>query len=94
MSTLSQIQRIEEKLKVKLNLLGKLQKENEARQKQIEKLLAKNSEYEEQVRLLREENLILKAATGTMTPDEKIKLEKSINKYIREIDNCIGILNR
>ena len=94
MSTLSQIERIEEKLKLKLKQLAKLEKETESQQKQIEKLSNLNSEFEEMVRLLREENLILKAATGNMTAEEKLELEKSINKYIREIDNCIGVLNR
>lgn len=94
MSTLSQIQRIEEKIKIKLKLMAKLEKENEAHQKQLEKLTIQNSEFEEQVRLLKEENLILKAATGKISEEDKKQLEKSINKYIREIDNCIGILNR
>lgn len=94
MSTLNQIERIEEKVKVKLKLLAKLEKETEYQQKQIEKLTILNSEFAEKVRLLKEENLILKASTGNMSKEEKVELEKSISKYIREIDNCIGILNR
>ena len=93
MSAINIIERIEEKIRLKLKLLSKVEKENESQQKQIEKLLIQKSELEEKLRQLSEENLILKAATGKMTEDEKLKLEKSINKYIRDIDNCIGILN-
>lgn len=93
MSAINIIERIEEKVRLKLKLLSKVEKENESQKKQIEKLLIQKSELEEKLRQLSEENLILKAATGKMTEDEKLKLEKSINKYIRDIDNCIGILN-
>ena len=37
---------------------------------------------------------ILKASAGKLEGNEKSAFEKTINKYIRSIDKCIGLLNK
>lgn len=93
MDTLQQIQHITAKVKDKLKTLATLQKQHEQQVQIIQQLKTKNEALEEQVRLLTEQHQILIAAAGKMNPEDKAKFESTINKYIREIDKCIGLLS-
>ena len=88
-----QIQRLHNKLGQLLKHLAALEKENELQRKELLKLRADNTTQDTLIRSLQEQNYILKAATGKMSDREKAALEQSINRYIREIDKCIGLLS-
>lgn len=93
MDTLQQVQQITAKVKHRLKMLEHLQKQQEQQARLIQTLKSKNTALEEQVRILTEQQQILMAATTQMAPQDKAAFESTINKYIRDIDTCIGMLS-
>ncbi|MBX2939585.1 MAG: hypothetical protein KF880_05870 [Ferruginibacter sp.] len=93
MDTLQQVQQITAKVKHRMKMLENLQKQQEQQAELIRSLKNKNAALEEQVRLLSEQRQVLLAATGKMNTADKAAFESTLNKYIREIDKCIGMLS-
>ena len=94
MSELEQhIKRITDKLHQLLKNYQQLQKDNERQGRLIDTLQQAKEKDMQQVNELQERVSILKAASGQMNEADKKEFEKNINKYIREIDKCIGILS-
>ena len=94
MSDLEQhIKRITDKLQQLLKNYQQLQKDNERKGRLIDTLQQAKEKDMQQVNELQEKVSILKAASGQMNEADKKEFEKNINKYIREIDKCIGILS-
>ena len=94
MSDLEQhIKRINDKLQQLLKNYQQLQKDNERKGRLIDTLQQGKEKDMQQVNELQEKVSILKAASGQMNEADKKEFEKNINKYIREIDKCIGILS-
>ena len=94
MSDLEQhIKRINDKLQQLLKNYQQLQKDNERKGRLIDTLQQAKEKDMQQVNELQERVSILKAASGQMNEADKKEFEKNINKYIREIDKCIGILS-
>lgn len=93
MDTLQHVQQITAKVKQRMKQLETLQKQQEQQAEIIRSLKGRNEALEEQVRLLTEQQQILMAAAGKMSPADKAAFESTINKYIREIDKCIGMLS-
>ncbi|HRN91257.1 MAG TPA: hypothetical protein PLE75_02035 [Ferruginibacter sp.] len=93
MDTLQHVQQITAKVKQRMKQLETLQKQQEQQAEIIRSLKSRNEALEEQVRLLTEQQQILMAAAGKMSPADKAAFESTINKYIREIDKCIGMLS-
>jgi len=94
MSDLEQnIKRINDKLQQLLKNYQQLQKENERQAKLIDTLQQSKDKDMQQITELQERVSVLKAAAGQMNDADKKEFEKNINKYIREIDKCIGILS-
>ena len=87
------IARINQKLQELLKRYAALQKLSAQQQLAIEELKKKNSAADHQVKLLQEQQLLLKSATGNMEATDKKALEQTINRYIREIDKCIALLS-
>lgn len=87
------INRIHNKIQLILKHLAALEKENEQQRKDILRLRQYKEAYQIQVKNLQEQNYILKSATNNMSEADKTALEQSINKYIRDIDKCIGLLS-
>lgn len=75
----------------KFALLGKenlqIKNENEIFKLREKELIAKIETLEQQVN-------ILKASAGNLEGDERIRFEKNINQYIRNLDKCIAMLNK
>ena len=93
MSDLEQhIKRINDKLQQLLKSYQQLQKDNERQGRLIDTLQQAKEKDMQQVSELQEKVSILKAASGQMNEADKKEFEKNINRYIREIDKCIGIL--
>ena len=87
------IKRINDKLQQLLKNYQQLQKDNERQGKLIDTLQQAKEKDIQQITELQEKVSILKAASGQMNDADKKEFEKNINKYIREIDKCIGILS-
>ncbi|MFT4016037.1 MAG: hypothetical protein QM668_03670 [Agriterribacter sp.] len=86
------ISRVNDKLQVLMKLYDKLEKENEKLKQQLEQKERTEKDTQEKVKQLQQQVEIAAAVSGV--PDEKNKneLEKRLNAYIKEIDQCIAML--
>ena len=87
------INRINSKLQELLKKYALLEKESEQQQKNMLRLEQENELKEAKIKMLEQQQHILKAAAGKMDDPDKKEFEQVINKYIREIDKCINLLN-
>ena len=87
------IKRINVKLQQLLKQHQQLQKENEQLKGIIKDL--KTGRGTDTLRLvqLEEQAGILKSAAGKMNETDKKAFEKHIDRYIKELDKCIGLLS-
>lgn len=94
MSDLEQhIKRVNDKLQQLLKSYQQLQKDNRRQSILIEDLKKTKELDSKQIELLKEQVSILKAVAGKMNEADKKEFEKNINRYIRDIDKCIGMLS-
>lgn len=94
MSNLEQhIKRVNDKLQQLLKEYQQLLKDNQRQSVLIEELKKAKESGTRQIETLKEQVGILKAATGKMNDADKKEFEKNINRYLRDIDKCIGILS-
>ncbi len=94
MSVIEQhIKRINDKLQQLMKNYQQLQKDNERQGRLIDALQQAKVKDLQLITGLEEKISILKAASGQMNDVDKKEFEKNINRYIREIDKCIGILS-
>lgn len=87
------IKRINDKLQLLLRNHQALKKNNERQSKLIAALQAEHETNQKEMASLREQLLIVKAAAGQMTGEDKKAFEKNLSQYIRDIDKCIGLLS-
>lgn len=87
------IKRIQDKLQQLLKQYQHLKKDNERQSKLIAELQETRKEDARQITTLQEQLNIVKAAAGQLSESDKAAYEKSISRYIREIDKCIGLLS-
>jgi predicted transcriptional regulator len=87
------ISRINSKLQELLKRHAFLVKESEHQKITIEKLVQENEQMEAKIKMMEQQHHILKSAAGKMNEPDKKEFEQVINKYIREIDKCINLLN-
>lgn len=84
---------IQSKLQVLLKKYGALEKENESLAKENDLFKSNEKAMLEKLNQQEIQLNILKASIGKLEGKEKLAFEKTINKYIRSIDKCIGLLN-
>jgi hypothetical protein len=87
------IKRIHDKLQLLLRKYQSLQKDNDRQSILIEELKQAKEKASQQIITLQEQVSVLKAVAGQMNETDKKIFEKNINRYISEIDKCIGILS-
>ncbi len=87
------ISRIQVKLQDLLKKHSSLVKESEQHQKTILQLREQQDSNEKKIKVLEEQQYILKSAAGNLNDADKKAFEQTINKYIREIDKCIALLS-
>ncbi|MEI7963818.1 MAG: hypothetical protein WCH29_01540 [Chitinophagaceae bacterium] len=87
------ITRINEKLQQLLKQFQVLQKENLQQREQITGMQAQQLKDAAALKQMQEQVLVLKAAAGSMTETDKKEFEKNLNRYMKEIDKCIGYLS-
>ncbi len=89
----SPIQSIEQKLKEVLKRYAALRKENLRLQTEAAKLSETIVTKEEELKHLRRQTDILKSGIKGWHPEQKKLFVKRIDTYLKEIDNCIALLN-
>ncbi len=87
------ISRVNEKIQLLLKQYYTLQKENDKLKGELEQKRTNERNTQESVALLQQQVEIAKIASGEGNKEIKTELEKRINTYIREIDQCIALLS-
>lgn len=87
------IKRVNNKLQHILKQYQHLQKENEKLKEKLKELKLNSENEAEETLRLQQQVSILKTSAGQMTETEKKAFDKQINRYIKEIDKCIGLLS-
>ncbi len=88
------LKNIQSKLQLLLKRHALLLKENEQLKKENLSFRASEKTLAEKTEQLQQQVNILKTSAGQLEGKEKMDFEKNINRYIRSIDKCIGILNK
>ncbi len=90
MSTLPQdLQRLEEKLQLLIQLQQTLHTENEKLQQALRLAEAEKSTWQQKATELEQQLNGLKSNQSTLSEEDRKEMEQKINQYIREIDRCI-----
>jgi len=89
----SHISRIQSKLQDLLKKHTVLVKQSEQQKELIASLRGEQDAKEKKIKLLEEQQYILKSAAGNLSSSDKKAFEQTISKYIREIDKCIALLS-
>ena len=89
----SHISSIQAKLQDLLKKHATLQKQVLQQQELISSLKLKEDDQQKKIRLLEEQQYILKSAAGKLNETDKKPFEQTIGKYLREIDKCIALLS-
>lgn len=87
------INRINTKLQEVLKNYDALKKQHEQQVETIQALTAEKKAHEQKIRLLEEQQYLLKSMAGKLDEKEKKSFEQALGKYIREIDKCIAMLS-
>jgi chromosome segregation ATPase len=88
------IKSIQPKLQLLLKKFALLGKENLQIKNENENYKLREKELVAKIETLEQQVNILKASAGTLEGDERVRFEKNINQYIRNIDKCIAMLNK
>ncbi|MCA6448931.1 MAG: hypothetical protein IM584_09130 [Chitinophagaceae bacterium] len=88
-----QIKSIQDKLQQLLKQQVLLQKENLQLRKELEKATALNAEKQHLVVTLQQQVDAVKLGSGSLNEAEKAALSKRIDGYLKEIDQCLALLN-
>jgi len=86
------ISRVNEKIQLLLKQYQTLQKENDKLTLELEQKRNNEKNTQEKLALLQQQVEIAKMSSGETGREIKTELEKRINSYIREIDQCIALL--
>ena len=87
------IKNLNTKLQQLLKQHAALLQENAQQKKQLETLQSAGKDQKEQLEMLHQKNLLLKASADASDPKDKKELEQKINSYLRNIDKCISLLS-
>ncbi|MBI2283464.1 MAG: hypothetical protein HYU71_07140 [Bacteroidetes bacterium] len=88
-----QIKSIQDKLQQLLKQQVLLQKENQQLRKELERATALNEEKQNLVVSLQQQVDAVKLGSGSLNEAEKTALSKRIDGYLKEIDQCLALLN-
>lgn len=87
-----QIKRVNEKLQLLLHNYSKLQKEHLMLSRNLERTLEREKELNERITKLQQQLEIAKLSSAESGGEMAAAMEKRINGYIKEIDECIALL--
>ncbi|MEP7230636.1 MAG: hypothetical protein ABI691_10315 [Ginsengibacter sp.] len=89
-----QIKEINKKLQHLVKKYAALQRENTALFCEINGYREKEKAEMEKINILEMQTSILKASAGKMNDGEKFEFEKRINRYIKDLEKCMTMLNK
>lgn len=84
---------IKSNIEIATILLDKLSKEKQRLEEEIDKKDKVIEELTAEIDTLKNKNKIVNITNTILYKEDKKETIKKINEYVREIDNCIGILN-
>lgn len=93
-SFLSLYNEVEHKIRTAVLLLQEQKRENLKLKELVYEQAKRIEVLEEDVQSLNEKNKILTITKTVLYKEDKKDTIKKINELVREIDNCIGLLNR
>lgn len=93
-SFLSLYNEVEHKIKVAITSLNELKLENRKLKSQLIEQQELIETLKKDVETLTEKNKVLTITKTVLYKEDKKDTIKKINELVREIDNCIGLLNR
>lgn len=93
-SFLSLYNEVEHKIKVAITSLNELKLENKKLKSQLIEQQELIETLEKDVETLTEKNKVLTITKTVLYKEDKKDTIKKINELVREIDNCIELLNR
>jgi len=82
------------KLQKLIKQYADLKKKTDVQQDKITRLESEKSELLNKIRILEEQQYMLKASAGKMNGTDKAAFEKVLNGYIKQIDQCIQMLQQ
>ena len=87
-----QLKRVHEKILLLLKQYQVLQKENERLKDDLKKMSLRYENISRDAEKYRQQAEVLRLTGRGMEEADKKMLEKRLNKYVREIDKCIALL--
>ncbi len=87
-----QLKRVHEKILLLLKQYQGLQKENERLKDDMKKMSLRCETISQEAEKYRQQAEILRLTGRGIEESDKKMLEKRLNKYVREIDKCIALL--
>ena len=94
MSVDEKINQLSEKLQQLLKHYNQLKKENDWLKNEVQKSLDQQASHSEKLSELQQQIAIVKLASSEMNEKDKKNFEKTMNQYIKEIDQCIAFLSQ
>ena len=85
--------RVTEKLQELVKKHDMLKKENERLKGELMPAKEREMGFMEQIAVLEQKIMVLKAGTGKMDDADKKELDKRLHIYLKEIDKCITMLS-
>ncbi|MEQ8324582.1 MAG: hypothetical protein RIC15_05360 [Vicingaceae bacterium] len=73
--------------------LSEMRKSDLQLRQQISELKSENTNYKEQISFLEEKNKMLGLATAVPL-EEKLEMKRKIRELVRDIDDCITMINK
>jgi hypothetical protein len=71
-----------------------LEKDLLQQKEQVQKILQELEHFKKEYEILEMQHAMLKAAQQMLSEDEKKAVEKKLQRFINEIDDCIALLSR
>lgn len=84
---------LQEKLQTLLKAYRQIQKENRRLEKELSSIHAFQESNNATLSLLEQKLAAARMSTGNWDPEEKLKLQKQIDGYLKEIDKCLALLH-
>lgn len=93
-SFLSLYKNIEHNIQQAITLIAKKSEENDQLKQQVDDQKREIEQLKQDLQSLKEKNKLLTITNTVLNKEDKRETVKKINEYVREIDNCIELLNR
>lgn len=93
-SFLSLYSDIEGDIKRAITLIAEKSEENRTLKQELEEQKQQVEELRNELQSLKEKNKLLTITNTVLNKEDKKETIKKVNEYVREIDNCIELLNR